>query len=234
MRALDGADLLWLESPTNPLLEVADLPTLLAAARERGVLSVVDNTFATPLLQRPLELGADVVVHAVTKYLAGHSDVLLGAVVTTPTDAGRALRERFLRGTARCTARSPARWRCGWRCAACAPCTCASSVPSRMPSSWRRGWPHHPAVERVRHPGWGAIVSIEVAGGAEAAERVAAATRVWVHSTSLGGVESQLERRRRHPAASRARCPRTSLRLSVGIEDVEDLWRDLAQALDRA
>ena len=82
-RALDGADLLWLESPTNPLLEVADLPTLLGAARERGVLSVVDNTFATPLLQRPLEDGADLVVHSVTKYLAGHSDVLLGAVVTT-------------------------------------------------------------------------------------------------------------------------------------------------------
>jgi cystathionine gamma-synthase len=80
--ALDGADLLLAESPTNPMLEVADLPVILSAARERGVRTVVDNTFATPLGQRPLELGADVVVHSVTKYLAGHSDVVLGAVVT--------------------------------------------------------------------------------------------------------------------------------------------------------
>ncbi|MFC6258957.1 trans-sulfuration enzyme family protein, partial [Kocuria oceani] len=86
LAALGAADLLWLESPTNPMLEVADLPALLAAARERGVLTCVDNTFATPLVQRPLEHGADVVVHSVTKYLAGHSDVVLGAAVTS--DAG--------------------------------------------------------------------------------------------------------------------------------------------------
>ena len=91
----------------------------------------------------------------------------------------------------------------------------------------------HPAVERVRHPGFGGIVSIEVAGGAPAAERVCAATRVWVHATSLGGVESQLERRRRIPTEP-VRVPENLIRLSVGIEDVDDLWRDLSQALDRA
>jgi cystathionine gamma-synthase len=80
--ALDGAALLWAESPTNPLLEIADLRALLSAARERGILSVVDNTFATPVLQRPLDLGADVAVHSVTKYIGGHSDLLLGAAVT--------------------------------------------------------------------------------------------------------------------------------------------------------
>ena len=92
---LDGAAMLWIESPTNPMLEVFDLPALCAAARERGVLTVCDNTFATPLVQQPLESGADVVLHSVTKYLAGHSDVILGALVTPPTDAGRDLRERL-------------------------------------------------------------------------------------------------------------------------------------------
>ena len=91
----------------------------------------------------------------------------------------------------------------------------------------------HPAVERVRHPGFGGIVSIEVAGGVEAADRVCTGTEVWVHSTSLGGVESQLERRRRIPTEP-VKVPENLIRLSVGIEDVDDLWRDLSQALDRA
>jgi cystathionine gamma-synthase len=232
LAALEGADLLWLESPTNPMLEVADLPTLLAAAGERGVVSVVDNTVATPLLQRPLEHGADVVVHSVTKYLAGHSDVLLGAVVTPSTDAGRALHERLathrtlhggiagpmevwlaLRGLRTLHLRVE-------RAQAS-----AAELAARLTT--------HPAVERVRHPGWGGIVSIEVAGGPDAADRVCGATRVWVHSTSLGGVESQLERRRRIPSEP-AQVPENLVRLSVGIEDVDDLWRDLAQALDQA
>ncbi len=230
--ALPGADLLWLESPTNPLLEVADLPALAAAAREHGVLSVVDNTFATPLLQQPLADGADVVVHSVTKYLAGHSDVLLGAVVTAPTDGGRALGERLrrhrqlhggiagpmeawlaLRGMRTLHLRVERA------------CANAADLVERLRT--------HPAVERVRYPGFGAIVSIEVAGGAEGAERVAAATRVWVHATSLGGVESLLERRRRQPNEPE-KVPEQLVRLSVGVEDVEDLWRDLSAALDRA
>jgi cystathionine gamma-synthase len=232
VRALDGADLLWLESPTNPLLEVADLPTLLAAARERVVLSVVDNTFATPLLQRPLELGADVVVHAVTKYLAGHSDVLLGAVVTAPTDAGRALRERFLRHrTLHGAIAGPMEVWLALRGLRTLHLRVERAQSNAVELAARLA--HHPAVARVRHPGWGAIVSIEVDGGAAAAERVAAATRVWVHSTSLGGVESQLERRRRIPSEP-PQVPENLLRLSVGIEDVEDLWRDIAEALDRA
>ena len=232
LAALDGADLLWLESPTNPLLEVADLTTLLAAAREHGVLSVVDNTFATPLLQRPLELGADVVVHSVTKYLSGHSDVLLGAVVTAPTVQGRALRDRLLshRILHGAIAGPMEVWLAlrGLRTLAL---RVERSGANALELAARLG--EHPRVERVRHPGFGGIVSIEVAGGAEAAERVCAATRVWVHSTSLGGVESQLERRRRIPSEP-PRVPENLVRLSVGIEDVDDLWDDLAQALDHA
>ncbi|KGN36706.1 trans-sulfuration enzyme family protein [Knoellia subterranea] len=230
--ALDGAAVMWIESPTNPLLEVADLATLAEAARARGVLVVVDNTFATPLLQRPLELGADIVVHSATKYLSGHSDLLLGAVVTARTDSGRALHERMrrhrqlhgaiagpmetwlaLRGLRTLSVRLE-------RASAN-----ATILATRLAD--------HDRVERVRYPGFGAMISIDVAGGVEAAERVAAATQIWVHSTSLGGVESQVERRRRQPGEPEA-VPENLLRLSVGIEDVEDLWSDLDAALGSA
>ena len=232
LAALDGADLLWLESPTNPLLEVADLPTLLAAARERGVLSVVDNTFATPLLQRPLEDGADLVVHSVTKYLAGHSDVLLGAVVTTSSDAGRALHERLLtHRTINGAIAGPMEVWLALRGLRTLHLRVERAQASARDLAARLAT--HPGVTRVRHPGWGGILSIEVAGGAEAAQRVCESTRLWVHSTSLGGVESQLERRRRIPNEP-PQVPEDLVRLSVGIEDVDDLWNDLAQALDRA
>jgi cystathionine gamma-synthase len=227
--ALDGADLLWLESPTNPLLEVADLAAVLGAARDRGVLSVVDNTFATPLLQRPLELGADLVVHSVTKYLSGHSDVVLGAVVTGPTEAGGALSERLLvHRTLHGAIAGPLEVWLALRGLRTLHLRVERAQANALDLAERlRG---HPGVERVRHPGWGAIVSIEVAGGTEAADRVADATRVWVNSTSLGGVESQLERRRRIPSEPRA-VPENLLRLSVGVEDVDDLWQDLDAAL---
>ena len=237
LAAIDGADLLWLESPTNPLLQVADLPTLLAAARARGVRTVVDNTFATPLLQHPLEIGADVVVHSATKYLAGHSDVLLGAVVTAATDDGRALRarlaeHRLLHGA---VAGPMETWLAlrGMRTLAV-----RLERASANAAELARRLAAHPAVERVRYPGFGAMVSIDVAGGATdagaaAADRAAAAVRLWVPSTSLGAVESQIERRRAIPSEPRT-VPVNLLRLSVGIEDVEDLWLDLDHALDHA
>jgi cystathionine gamma-synthase len=240
--ALDGADLLWVESPTNPLLDVAEVGALCAAARERGVLSVVDNTFATPLLQRPLELGADVVVHAVTKFLAGHSDVLLGAAVTA--DAG--LRERLLRQrTLRGGIAGPFETWLALRGLRTLALRLERSQASAAVLAARLA--EHPAVERVRYPGlagdpgharaaaqmagFGAIVSIEVRGGAAAADRVQGGTHLWVPATSLGGVESLLERRRRQPAEPLT-VPEHLVRLSVGVEDVEDLWADLAQALD--
>jgi cystathionine gamma-synthase len=230
--ALDGAALAWLESPSNPLLEVADLPALAAAARERGVLTVCDNTFATPLRQRPLELGVDVVVHSVTKYLSGHSDLILGATVTSATEAGQALRDRLahhrlLRGA---IAGPMETWLAlrGMRTL-----DVRLERASANAAELARRLEEHPGVERVRYPGFGAMVSVEVAGGAEAAERVAAAVVLWSHSTSLGGVESQVERRRRHPLEPDT-TPENLLRLSVGIEDVEDLWRDLDRALAQA
>ena len=227
--ALDGAAMLWVESPTNPLLDVADVAALASAAHERGLLVVVDNTFATPLLQQPLDLGADVVVHSVTKYLSGHSDLLLGATVTGPSEAGRALHERLRRHRQMhgAIAGPMETWLALRGLRTLSVRLERASANARVLAERLAG---HVAVERVRYPGFGAMVSIDVAGDADAAERVAAATRLWVHATSLGGVESQVERRRRQPGEPEA-VPENLLRLSVGIEDVDDLWRDLDAAL---
>ncbi|MTB72150.1 cystathionine gamma-synthase [Arsenicicoccus sp. MKL-02] len=223
--ALPGADLVWLESPTNPLLEVADLAGIAAAAHDAAAIVVCDNTFATPVGQRPLGLGVDVTVHSVTKYLAGHSDVLLGAAVTDHPELAERLRtHRTLHGAIPGPHETWLALR-GMR-------TLALRVEraSANAAELARRLRGHPAVSRVRYPGVGAIVSIEVAGGPEAADRVCAATQLWTHATSLGGVESLLERRRRHPNEPLV-VPAELVRLSVGIEDVDDLWRDLDQAL---
>lgn len=237
------ASMLWLESPTNPMLEVAEIAVLAAAAHDAGALVVADNTFSTPLVTRPLELGADVVLHSVTKYLAGHSDVVLGALATSdqalrtrlhnyrslhgsvggPFEVWLAL--RGLRTLALRVERSQAT---------------AGILAQRLLG--------HPAVEAVRYPGlpgdpgharaaeqmdgFGSILCIEVAGGAAAAEAVAENVRLWLPATSLGGVESLIERRRRQPAEPLS-VPENLLRLSVGIEHAEDLWADLSQALAR-
>jgi cystathionine gamma-synthase len=224
--ALPGADLLWVESPSNPLLVTADLGALVAAADREGVLVAVDNTFCTPVVSRPLESGADLVIHSATKFLSGHADLVLGVVVAHQPD----LVERLatIRGTNGSLPGVLEAWLAlrGLR-----------TLHLRMERSQAsaaelaRRLAEHPGVERVRYPGFGAIVSIEVRGGEPAATRVSESTRVWVHATSLGGVESTLERRRRWASES-PEVPESLLRLSVGIEDVEDLWTDIAQALE--
>jgi cystathionine gamma-synthase len=227
-QACAGAALVWAEIPSNPLLEVPDLPAVVACAHAHGVPVVVDATAATPLLTRPLLDGADLVVHAATKYLSGHSDLLLG-VVCAPDEARaeqvRTHRTRYgavpgafeawlaLRGLRTLPVRLE---RAG---------ATAATLAHRLAD--------HPAVRRVRYPGWGGLVAIEVDGDADAADRVAGSTHLWVHATSFGGVESTLERRRRWPA-EREVVPESLLRLSVGLEDADDLWRDLDAALTRA
>lgn len=246
LQALDGAHLLWIETPTNPMLEVADLDALVAGARNRGLLVALDNTFATPLGLRPLEHGVDVVVHSVTKYLSGHSDVVLGATVTPPTPRGEALCEalhahRTLYGAIP----GPFEAWLALRGLRTLEVRLTRAVANAQELAQRLSG--HPAVTRVRYPGlasdpghalarkylrhFGAIISIEVVGGAEEAERVCSAVRLWVPATSLGGVESTLERRRRQAAESPT-VPEGLIRLSVGIEDIEDLWDDLRSALD--
>lgn len=239
--ALDGADLLWLESPTNPMLEVADLPALLAAARGRGVLTCVDNTFATPLLQRPLVQGADIVVHSVTKYLAGHSDVVLGAAVTSDP----ALRTR-LKGHRSLHGAVPGPFEAWLALRGMRTLALRVERSAATAGELARRLQQHPAVREVRYPGlpgdpgheraaaqmdgFGAIVAIVPAGDVAAVEAAVDTLRVWTPATSLGGVESLIERRRRHHEEPHS-VPETLLRLSVGIENVEDLWEDLDRAL---
>lgn len=227
-KACEDAALVWLESPTNPALEIIDLTAAVEAAHEAGAYVVVDNTFATPLRQQPLDLGADLVLHSATKYLAGHSDVLMGAVATRSDELFDVLKKRrdlvgnapgpfetwlALRGLRTLAVRLD-------RAEAN-----ARELVSRLEQ--------HPAVSEVRYPGFGAIVGLVTAHGALAADLVTHTTSLWVHATSLGGVESTFERRRRWQAEP-ATIPDGLIRLSVGIEAIDDLWDDLQQALDRA
>ena len=236
-----AADMVWLESPTNPLMDVADLPELCRFGRERGALVVVDNTFATPLLQRPLEFGADLVMHSATKFIGGHSDLLLGLVVTTDPDLLARVRRRQS-----WPAQFPVRWRPTWRCAGCERCRSGWPARRNRPVMLAQRLRRHPAVTRVRYPGlpddpghqraaaqmdgFGAMLSFEVAGGADAADAVCAAVRIVTSATSLGGVESTMERRAK--LAGQEHVPPGLLRLSVGIEHVEDLWNDLDRSPD--
>ncbi|WP_309134071.1 PLP-dependent transferase [Cellulomonas sp.] len=239
-----AADLLWLESPTNPMLEVADVAALVAAAHEVGTRVAVDNTFATPLVQRPLALGADLVVHSVTKYLAGHSDVVLGAVVTDDPDLhARVVAHRTNHGA---IAGPFEVWLAlrGLR-------TLALRVERAQQNAAElaRRLSAHPAVVEVHHPslpddpgharasaqmdGYGSVLGVRPVGGTAGADALVAAVRLWVPATSLGGVESMLERRRRFATESLT-VPEDLVRMSVGIEDVDDLWADLEVGLDAA
>ncbi|HTW17931.1 MAG TPA: PLP-dependent aspartate aminotransferase family protein [Nocardioides sp.] len=223
--ACEDAALVVLESPTNPALEIADIETIAAAAHEAGAYVVVDNTFATPLLQKPIELGADIVVHSATKYLSGHSDVLMGALVTADDELYGVLKgRRDLLGAVPGTFEAWLALR-GMRTLHLRverAQSSATELASRLAE--------HPAIAEVRYPGFGGIVSIVLAGGAMAADLLTHSTELWVYTTSLGGVESTFERRRRWKAEP-ATIPEALVRLSVGIEDVEDLWADLEQAL---
>ena len=221
------ADLLWLESPSNPLLRVADLRSICSAPRPEGTLVVIDSTFATPLVQRPLELGADLVVHSATKYLGGHSDLLLGAVVSSTPERAEQLRER--RELAGATPGALEAF-LAVRGIRTLPLRLERATASAADLAQRLE--RHPAVELVRYPGFGAMVSFHVEGGAAPADAVCRALRIIRHATSLGGVESTVERRAVLPGQTH--LPPGLLRLSVGCEHPDDLWRDLQQALEPA
>lgn len=219
-------DLLWLESPTNPGLYLMDTAAIAAAARARPVkpLVVVDNTFATPLGQQPLAQGADVVVHSVTKLIGGHSDLLLGIAVAADSEVTAQLRAARTSGGAAPGALES--W-LALRGLRTLPLRYAEASRSSALLAERLG--KHTSVTRVRYPDTGAMIAFELADAAEA-DRVCAALRLIRHATSLGGVETTIERRAR--LAGDAHVPAGLLRLSVGLEDPEDLWRDLRQALD--
>ncbi|MFJ5862766.1 trans-sulfuration enzyme family protein [Pseudarthrobacter sp. NPDC092439] len=243
-----AAAMLWLESPTNPMLGIADIAALTEAAHAAGAIVVTDNTFSTPLVQQPLKLGSDVVLHSVTKYLAGHSDVVLGALVTSNPDIRSALlHHRTIHGAIAGPFEAWLALR-GLRTLALRVERSQASAmvlaerlsrEERIESVRFPGLPGDPGHERAKAQmtGFGSIVCIQLApaggeSGAEAADRLVRAVDLWLPATSLGGVESLIERRRRHTAEPQS-VPENLVRLSVGIENVEDLWADLKQALDR-
>jgi cystathionine gamma-synthase len=244
-----GTRMVWVETPSNPLLRIADIAALADFAHARGALLVVDNTFATPYLQRPLARGADVVVHSTTKYLGGHSDVVGGFVATS--DDNLAERIAFLQNA---TGAVPGPFDCflvlrGVKTLAVRMdrhCDNASRVAEMLAE--------HPAVERVYYPGlpghgghdtardqmrrFGGMVSFTVRGGEAQALAVAASTSIFTLAESLGAVESLIEHPHRMTHASLSGSPLALdpalLRLSVGIEHVDDLVADLRGALDVA
>ena len=235
----------WLETPTNPLLGIADIAALAAVAHEAGALLVVDNTFASPYLQNPLALGADVVVHSTTKYIGGHSDVIGGALVVADPELGERL--AYAQNAIGAVASPFDAWltlrglktlgvRMDRHCAN------AERIVALLSA--------HPAVTQVRYPGlvtdpghdvaakqmrgFGGMVAFTVSSE-EAAVDLVSRTRVFTLAESLGGVESLIEHPNRMTHASVAGSPLevdpALVRLSVGIESAEDLVRDLAQAL---
>ena len=223
--AMKGAALLWLESPTNPCLDLADLPALISAAKKLTIGVGVDNTFATPLVQQPLSMGADIVMHSVTKFLAGHSDVVLGSLsISDPALFKRLEEARRFNGSIpgpfeawlalRGIRSFPVRFRAAEKN--------AQQLVIRLQA--------HGKITKVRYPGFGAVISFEVDGTAEQAEKVCESSRLITHATSLGGIESLWERRRRWALESPS-VPEQLIRLSVGCEHVEDIWQDIEQAL---
>jgi cystathionine gamma-synthase len=216
----DGADLVWVESPSNPLLTVPDLEA--AVAHPAPLL--VDSTASTPVYLRPLEAGADFALHSATKFLGGHHDVLLGAVVCRSEDDYERLKE--LRGRSGIVAAPDPAWLLR---------RSLETLELRMrrhtenATEIARRLEEHPAVERVRYPGFGGLMSFDVAGGAEAARRVEQSTRSIKNATSLGGTRSVLETRARWEGD---RVPDNLIRLSVGLEDPDEIWADLEQALN--
>ncbi len=239
--ACDGADVLWIESPTNPLLGIADVPTLCAHARDHGILTVVDNTFATPLGQHPLAIGADIVMHSGTKAIGGHTDLLIGLAVARDDEHVSQLRQsRLLAGA---TPGALETYLClrGIRTLALRLERAqhnAAILAERLSG--------HPEVHDVRYPGLashpqhdlamrtmngaGFMLTFRVLGGAARADALVDGLRVLTHATSLGGVETTLERRARYPAERN--IPEDLLRVSVGCEHVEDLWNDLNDTLN--
>lgn len=225
LAAADGADAVWLESPTNPTLDEADLAHLCAVLAARSITTIVDSTFATPIGQQPLALGATAVLHSATKFIGGHSDLLLGVVVTrdqalydklfrarTYVGATPGALESFL--ALRGLRTLPLRYEAAARSAA--------DLSQRLRA--------HPAVASVRQIG--PMMAVVIRGGAPAADAVCASVRLLVPATSLGGVETTIERREKY--AGDSHVDPGLLRVSVGIEDVEDLWTDLSGALSGA
>lgn len=238
--------LVWIETPTNPLLKLADIARIAELARARGVLTLVDNTFASPYLQRPLELGADIVLYSTTKYMGGHSDVVGGALVVNNAELYERL--KFLQNAAGGVPGPFDSWLVlrGLKTLAL-----RMRAHSENGLAVARFLAEHPGVEQVIYPGlpsypqyelarrqmrgFGGMIALVPKGGVAAANALVTRTRLFTLAESLGGVESLIEvpaaMTHASVAGSKLEVPAGLVRLSVGIEDVEDLIADLEQAL---
>ncbi len=234
--------LVWIETPSNPRMNISDIAALVGIAHAVGALTVVDNTFATPLLQRPLTLGADIVMHSTTKYFGGHSDVLGGALVFAKRDVLLAKVAHRLHITG-ATLAPFSGWLILRGCRSLGArmamhCSNARAVADFLAAQ--------PQIERVNYPGlashpghavaarqmrdFGGMMSIELRGGRDAALSLASKVRVFTNATSLGGCESLIEHRASVEGPN-PRSPQNLLRMSVGLEHIDDLIEDLRQAL---
>jgi cystathionine gamma-synthase len=235
--------MLWIETPSNPRIRIADIAALADIGHDAGATVVVDNTFATPLLQRPLALGADIAMHSTTKYFGGHSDVLGGALVFARKDALAAKVAHRLHVTGAVLSPFSA-WLTLRGCRSLGARMAMHCANARKVAGFLAA---HPAVERVNYPGlpshpghavatrqmrdFGGMLSLELRGGREAALAMAGKLRLFTNATSLGGCESLIEHRASVEGANPL-SPQNLLRISVGLEDADDLIADLAQALD--
>ena len=236
------ANLVWIESPTNPLLEICDIRAAAHAAHSAGALLAVDNTFMTPARQQPLNLGADIVMHSVTKGLAGHADLLMGALITKSDDLTEQLvGRRVLLGAV------PSAFDAFLAIRGIRTLTVRIDRGEENAKVLAQRLAEHPAVSKVYYPGLaehtnahihaeqssgpGLMISFVVGSSAADADMVCESTKIMANATSLGGVETLLERRRRWTHEN-VDVPENLIRISVGIEDVEDLWTDLKQALE--
>lgn len=237
-----GVTMLWIETPSNPRMKISDIATLARIGHAAGAVVVADNTFATPLLQRPLALGADVVMHSTTKYFGGHSDVLGGALVFAERGALSAKVAHRLHITGATLAPFSA-WLTLRGCRSLGARMAMHCANARAVAAFLSG---QPQVERVNYPGlashpghavaakqmrdFGGMMSIELRDGREAALALASKVRIFTVATSLGGCESLIEHRASVEGPN-PRSPQNLLRLSVGLEHVDDLIEDLRQAL---
>ncbi len=241
--------LIWIETPSNPLLQLCDIRALASLAKERGILLAVDNTFASPYFQRPLELGADIVVHSTTKYLGGHSDVIGGAVITSETAIHTAIKN--YQGAAGAV---PGPWDCWLILRGLKTLKIRMKEHEATAMHLAKMLEGHPAVEQVFYPGlashpqhelaktqmsgFGGMVTFSLKGGLPAVKKLLATIKLFVLADSLGGVESLISSPAKmtlwalsQAERDRRKCTDNLVRLSVGLENAEDLEADLLNAL---
>ncbi|WDS35754.1 aminotransferase class I/II-fold pyridoxal phosphate-dependent enzyme [Pseudoxanthomonas sp.] len=241
----NGIDVIWVETPSNPMMQVSDIAALAALAHTHGALLVADNTFASPVLQQPLALGADIVMHSTTKYFGGHSDVLGGALAfAREDDLYRAVAHRLhITGavmapfnawlTLRGCRSLPARM--ALHCSNAKALAEFLSAQPQVEAVHYPGLPSHPAYDLAKRQmrDGGGMLSVQIAGGREATLAVAGALKLFTNATSLGGCESLVEHRASVEGAASV-TPHNLLRVSVGLEHIDDLVGDFAQALAQA